>query len=101
MYPSPLGDQNFKNFRSTYYSGKYCGITVFTTAFAIERQLLFYTIALPIVDTLNTFGIPTFLRYDTTGTKYDTSLYFHGGGHHSHDTVCHTDRLSSQYPWVV
>jgi hypothetical protein len=43
---------------------------VFTTAFAIEKQLLFYTIALPIVDTLNSFGIPTFLRYDTTGTKY-------------------------------
>jgi hypothetical protein len=62
--------QDFPSFRNTYYSGVFCGVTVFTTAFAVEKQLLFYTIALPIVDTLSQFGIPTFLRYDTTASKY-------------------------------
>ena len=47
----------------------YCGVTVFTTAFAVEKQMLFYTIALPIVDALNAFGIPTFMRYETTVSK--------------------------------
>ncbi len=61
--------QTLADFTGVFYSGVYCGVTVFSTAFAIERQMLFYTIAVPMVDALSTFGIPTFLRYDDTSNK--------------------------------
>ena len=47
------------------YSGVYCGVTVFSIIFAVEQHL-FYSIALPIADTLSTMGISTFIRYGPT-----------------------------------
>jgi hypothetical protein len=55
-----------KDFSSSWYAGAYCGVTVFTLGFSIEKSLLFYMIALPMVDTINAMGVPTFLRFDST-----------------------------------
>jgi hypothetical protein len=54
----PNDPQHASDFMLDNYAGVYCGTTVFTTLVLVETHMLFYTIALPIAETLNYAGVP-------------------------------------------
>jgi hypothetical protein len=56
-------EQAKEDFLDTYYGGMYCGLTALTTAVHVEQYMLFYTIAIPIAETLNHLGVPAMFRF--------------------------------------
>jgi hypothetical protein len=54
---------------SSLYGGLYCGVTVFSFVPSRGQVDLFYSVAMPIVDTLGAMGLPTFFHIDTTNSE--------------------------------
>ena len=59
-----------RDFRPYWYSGGYCGVTVFSTAVSLESSAMFYMISLPIVDVVNSLGISTLLRHEMSTKRW-------------------------------
>ncbi len=60
----------------THYAGMHCGVTTLTTIVYIDTHMMFYSIALPIAETLNYNGVPALFRFvdPSVKTRCDRAL---------------------------